>query len=324
MTKTRFIFVAKLTVSVALLTYLLRQADFEGIWQSTQNAQWSLIAVVFLLFFLHFYIGALRWRLLSRLHGVNPSVGYLFRSYMVANFFNNFLPSTIGGDVVRIYDTSRAGTSKSSATAIIFVDRVVGVLTLAVLAAVGMLLLGSREIFSFELRGLVVLLIIMLVGIIVVLFHPPGWWIKLVERLISGGPRLISSMARMFQKVSSEFRGARKTLGLALLLSFLLQSNVILEYYLIGIAIGIDLSPVVFIAIVPLALILIMLPVSINGIGLRESVFSILFGLFGIAVEAALVFSWIFYGLFLAHGILGGVVYALRKDRLPRRDPSPE
>ena len=51
----------KLTVSVALLTYLLRQADFEGIWQSTQNAQWSLIAVVFLLFFLHFYIGALRW-----------------------------------------------------------------------------------------------------------------------------------------------------------------------------------------------------------------------------------------------------------------------
>jgi len=57
---------------------------------------------------------------------------------------------------------------------------------------------------------------------------------------------------------------------------------------------------------------MIMLPISINGIGLREGVFSILFGLFGITVAAALVFSWIFYTLFLAHGILGGLVYSLR------------
>ena len=316
MNKVRLKFFIKLLVSCTLLAYLVLQTDLEGIWQATKNTQWPLVALVFLLFFVHFYIGTFRWRALARLHGANPRLSYLFRSYMVANFFNNFLPSTIGGDIVRMHDTWRAGTSKSGAAATIFVERILGVLTLAVLGAVGMFLLGSQDFFPSNLQWLVGILIFGLLTIVVLLFYPPSWWTRLIQRAADSNIVGLSRTAGIFRQASGEFRGARKTLVLALLVSFFVQGIVILEYYLIGVAIGIDLHPAIYVVIVPLALVMIMLPISINGIGLREGVFTVLFGLFGVSVASALVFSWIFYALFVAHGILGGVVYMLRKDRL--------
>jgi uncharacterized protein (TIRG00374 family) len=282
-----------------------------------KGTQWTLVLVVFLLFFVHFYIGTFRWRALARLHNADPKLGYLFRSYMVANFFNNFLPSTIGGDIIRIHDTWRAGASKAGAAATVLVERVLGVLSLAVLAAVGLFLLGSKVSLAQDLQWMVGILILGLLSIVVLLFRPPAWWTRLVARAAAGDTFLVSRMAEIFSRVSDEFRGAQRTLFLALLLSFLIQANIILEYYLIGIAIGIDLHPMVFVAIVPLALVVIMLPVSINGIGLREGVFTVLFGLFGIGVASALVFSWILYALFVVHGLLGGIVYMVRRDGLP-------
>ena len=307
----------KVVVSLALLTYLVTRADLHEIGAAMKETQWLLVLVVFLLFFVHFYIGTFRWRALARLHNADPKIGYLFRSYMVANFFNNFLPSTIGGDIVRIHDTWRAGTSRAGAAATILVERVLGVLSLAVLAAVGLFMLGSKVSFGSELQWLVGILILALLFVLVLLFWPPAWWSRLVSRVAGAEIFLVSRVAEVFGRVSDEFRGEQKTLFLALLLSFLIQANIIIEYYLIGIAIGIDLPVVVFVAIVPLALVVIMLPVSINGIGLREGVFTVLFGLFGIDVAAALVFSWILYALFVAHGLLGGIVYMVRKDELP-------
>jgi uncharacterized protein (TIRG00374 family) len=317
MNKARLKFVLKLMVSLALLAYLVMQAELDGIMQATKNTRWPLVILVFFLFFVHFFIGTFRWRALARLHGAEPRLSYLFRSYMVANFFNNFLPSTIGGDIVRIYDTWRAGTSKAGAAATILVERVLGILALAMLAAVGIALLGVGDILSSELVWLVGILIVGLLSVVILLFYPPFWWTRLIQSLVRSNVAVVSRMADIVQRVSGEFQGARSTLALALLLSFLVQGNVILEYYLIGIAIGIDLHPAVFVAIVPLALVMIMLPVSVNGIGLREGVFTLLFGLFGVGVASALLFSWIFYALFVAHGILGGVVYILREDRLP-------
>ena len=317
MNKARLKFFLKLMVSLALLAYLVMQADLGGIWQATKNTQWSLVALVFFLFFVHFFIGTFRWRALARLHNADPPLIYLFCSYMVANFFNNFLPSTIGGDIIRMYDTWRSGTSKAGAAATIFVERVLGVLALALFAAVGIFLLGVSDVLSSELQWLVGILIFGLLSIVILLFYPPSWWSGLIQRFVDSKFVPLSRVAGIFQRVSGEFQGARKTLALALFLSFLVQGNVILEYYLIGVAIGIDLQPAIFVAIVPLALVMIMLPVSVNGIGLREGVFTVLFGLFGVGVSSALLFSWIFYALFVAHGILGGIVYILRKDRLP-------
>ena len=252
---------------------------------------------------------------MARLHGAEPSVFYLFKSFMVANFFNNILPSTIGGDVIRVYDTWRAGTTKEGAAATILVDRVIGVLVLAVIVAAGTLVINQFTHFSAVLPILNVCLIAGLLILIVSIFHPPVWLTRVLERLSGHPSRLVARLASVFERVSGEFRGAKGTLFSCILLSFLLHGNIIFAYYLTGLAVGIDLSAAIFVSIIPLALLAMMMPISINGIGIREGVFVVLLGGFGVGVDLVLVFTWIFYGLTLIHGVIGGVVYLFRKNR---------
>ena len=80
---------------------------------------------------------AWRWQLLLRAQDVRVPARTLLSSYLVAGFFNNFLPSTIGGDVVRIRDTARPAQSKTLATTVVFVDRALGLMGLVLVAALG-------------------------------------------------------------------------------------------------------------------------------------------------------------------------------------------
>ena len=81
--------------------------------------------------------------MLISIHGLNPPLGVLVQSFMVGIFFNNLLPSTIGGDVSRMYDVWRLGRDKSSAVSVVLVDRLLGVIALVLWAAVAVLWSGT-------------------------------------------------------------------------------------------------------------------------------------------------------------------------------------
>jgi uncharacterized membrane protein YbhN (UPF0104 family) len=117
------------------------------------------------------------------------------------------------------------------------------------------------------------------------------------------------------------FKSQKGTLGAVLGLSLLLQGTIIFRHYLIAAALGLAVPLADFALAIPLALFILMIPVSINGIGLRENVFVFFFALFGIAKPQALAFSWLVYGTAVLHGLLGGILYALRP--LPLFSPKP-
>jgi len=110
------------------------------------------------------------------------------------------------------------------------------------------------------------------------------------------------------------FQGKTGVLIRALMWSVLLQANVVLHYYLISEALGLGIPPISFFLIVPLATFVMMLPISINGIGVRESTFVFFFGAFAVSSAAAIAFSWIVYGMVVIQGLLGGIVYTLRRE----------
>jgi uncharacterized membrane protein YbhN (UPF0104 family) len=95
-------------------------------------------------------------------------------------------------------------------------------------------------------------------------------------------------------------------------LSLLLQMNVIVHFIIIALAMGLDIPIIAMFVIIPVATVVMMLPVSINGIGLREAVFVLFFGMFGLAGDQSIAFAWIAYGFVLAQGLLGGLVFAGR------------
>ena len=89
--------------------------------------------------------------------------------------------------------------------------------------------------------------------------------------------------------------------------------NVVIAYYLLAQSLGLPVPFLNYFLIIPAALLVLMAPVSINGIGLREGAFVFFLGLYGIGRAEAVAFAWIAYGVLLIQGVLGGLVYAFRR-----------
>jgi uncharacterized membrane protein YbhN (UPF0104 family) len=110
------------------------------------------------------------------------------------------------------------------------------------------------------------------------------------------------------------FRNQRAGLALALFLSFLLQANVVLYHWIVANALGVSVSLTAFFLIVPIAIVVMMIPVSINGIGVREGLFVLLLSVHGVPQAEGLAYAWVIYALLLLQGLIGGVVFAFRRD----------
>ncbi len=305
--------VFKGSVSVSLMWWILQETNFEDIGISLRAASLPLLCLAFGLPFFGYLISVSRWKLLLQAQGVSAQVGYLIRSFMVSIFFNNFLPSTIGGDVFRIYDSWRLGASKACAVAVVFVDRFLGLLALIALTMIGLL---SPNPFSETIPNLSLWVwggfsLVMALG--VVLFHSSfsGNFLqtdcqsKLTHRVLG----IVNNVNDGF----AAFRGRTDTVVKAFALSLLLQANVVVQYFIIAKALHLSIPFWSFFLIIPLTLFVMLLPVSINGIGLRESIFVLILAPWGVEKPEALALAWLAYGCLVIQGLLGGVVYALRK-----------
>lgn len=308
--------VAKLAVSAGLLYVIVQGVSLDEVWQAIRSADTALLVIAFAMFFLGYAITALRWRLLLGAQGVTASYGYLLRSFMVAVFFNNFLPSTIGGDAVRAYDTWRAGGGKLQSVAIVFTDRLFGLMALASFALVAA---WAASQGVPELVALRWLLLVVFLAILVVLGILFGSWP--MPARITVQMRLPGSLQGIVERVGqavAAFRGRQDVLGRALLLSFVLQANVVFHYILLGWALHLAVPWYAFFLIVPLALVIMMVPVSINGIGVREGIFVYMLGWYGVSEPDALALAWIAFGFVLLQGLIGALVYALRREMVVR------
>src|SRR5260221_743841 len=128
---------AKIAVSVALLAFLFGKIA-AGRWgASARKASLPWLVVALGVQAVNLIASTWRWQLLLHAQDVKLKNRTLLGSYLVATFFNNFLPSNVGGDVIRIRDTAAATQSKTLATTVVLVDRVLGLMALVLISAVG-------------------------------------------------------------------------------------------------------------------------------------------------------------------------------------------
>src|SRR2546421_4022109 len=109
----------KITVSLILLTILFWRIDAARLWESVRRASLAWLAVALGIYLLNVLVSVWRWRLLLGTQDIDLPRRTLLGSFLVALFFNNFLPSNIGGDVIRIRDTAKAAKSKTLATTVV-------------------------------------------------------------------------------------------------------------------------------------------------------------------------------------------------------------
>ena len=300
----------RLGVSAGLIAWILTRTPFGEVAAAFRSADLRFILLAALLNPLGYLASVSRWRLLIRAQGGEASRSFLTRSFLVGVFFNNLLPSTIGGDAVRALDTARSGVDRARAVAVVFVDRFVGLLALMLFAIVGLLLSGRLAdrvpaLYAWVLGG--ALAMIFAAGL---LFLPALPSRRAADFLGRGG--LLGKAAGALRA----FQGQGRVLAEAFAWSLLLQTLVVLNGYLLARALRVPIALPYFFLLVPLALFVMMLPVSINAIGVREGVWAFFFAAFGVAAAKGVAVAWLDYGLVLIQALIGGIVYALgRRER---------
>jgi hypothetical protein len=295
----------RLAVSVALIAWILWRTPFPEILSAFRSADLRFVLLALALNPFGYLASVRRWRLLIRAQGADAPLSFLLRSFLAGVFFNNLLPSTIGGDTVRALDTARTGVGRARAIAIVFVDRFVGLLALMLFAVLGLLVSGRLTarvpaLGAWVIGGAAVL------GVLAALLFLPS-------RMAVPG-RLAALRA---------FQGQGSVLARAFGWSLLLQTLVVLNAYLLARALHVPIPFPHFFLIVPLALFVMMLPVSINAIGVRENVWAFFFAVFGVAAAKGIAVAWLDYGLVLLQALIGGIIYARRSRVAIAGDPPP-
>ncbi len=309
----RPLFYIKVVVSLGLLAFIIATANIREVGLALREANFLLIILAAALNPIGGTLTATRWRALLRSQGVEPPLARLIQSCIVAHFFRQFLPSTIGGDAIRIYDSWKMGASKSVAVSTLAVDRIFGLAVLLMFAVVA-ILLSPRMLPDLPLLPLWVAAGAGgLTGIILLIFLPTSALARPVVRVMMRSP---APVQKAFTKITGSLSGFRGRPGLmfqALGLSVLLQLNVVFFYYLIGSGLGFEVPLLAYFIIVPLATVVMMIPITINAIGLREGIFVLLLAPFGVSMAEAVAFAWLEYGLMLFYGMIGGIIYAVRR-----------
>jgi uncharacterized protein (TIRG00374 family) len=303
--------VLKITVSIALLAVLFSRADLPSMWQRFRqmNLAWTFAALT--VYGLMLAVSAWRWRLLLQIQTVDVSFTRLTQSFLVATFFNNFLPSNIGGDVVRVTDTAPFTGSKTLATTVVLLDRVLGLVALLAVAAVASALAVWTGTKLDGMQYVWIALTTLVVGLLFVLRHPGS--ISRAVRTIASG-RALGVQKRFHNLLEAMERFARqpRELWSAFAGAVAVQFLLVLFYLCAARSLAVPLPLLAASVIVPVSLAVQMVPLSINGFGVREAVFAFFFTSLGLNVSSALTLSLGSAGLIMLFSLSGGAVFLLR------------
>jgi hypothetical protein len=306
----------KVAVSLALLAYLFSITDLRALEDRVRTADLLDLLAAVLCFVLMLALATWRWRMLLGALGARTPLGHLTASYLVANFFNNFLPSNIGGDIVRVRDSSKLTGSTATSLAVVGIDRILGFGALYLLAGAAWLL-APPAVRGLAGARVVLLGLAALFGFLAYIFFRPGTarWLMSASRLSS-----IDWAREQFEIVQSAVHAYRSRIGtiwMAGLASVLLQILVVLYYLAVARGLGIPLPAGAAFLMVPLCSLLQAVPISFNGWGLREGLFTVYFAQVGLPRESALAFSLVGAGLMVLLSLSGAVAWMTRGQGVP-------
>jgi uncharacterized protein (TIRG00374 family) len=307
--KRNIILVGKIFVSSILLIYLFAKIDIASILTAMQSAKLHMLLFPFFLIAVGFIISALRWQILLKAQNISISLWKLARYYLEGSFFNNFLPTTIGGDIVRTYKVSKSSVPITQSFTIIVVERLTGIFALIVYAFLG-LQLGYSEFGNMQLVWVAGGVFLVVVTILVSLVMLQGG--KMMENTRADQLSRIKRVIYNIFHTLYFFKDKKKVLFKALFLAFVLQFNVIIFFYIISYSLDIRPPFYYFLIVIPLIHVILMFPVSINGIGIRENAFIFFLSKIGICAATSVALSWLGFAMVLIYAVFGGISYALK------------
>ncbi len=314
----------RISISLILLVLLfkLNRIDIRDLANDIRGVNKLLLGAGFAVFFLGYLLGFLRWRMLLLGAGIQISLKKLISSFSGGIFFSIFLPSTIGGDVVRTADLAEHTRKAKEVIATVFLDRLSGYIGL-VFVVLPAILLGRDLVRDKVVFSSVTVIVLLLVFILLVLFNS-FIYSRITRFLTTPGAEKIKEMIKDMHREIHVFRHRRKIIIYNLLLSFLIQIIMPVSIYCIGLSLGVKINFIYFLIFLPIIGAITLLPIAIGGLGLRESLFVVYFAKAGVVKQLALAMSLLSFSFIVIYGAIGGLVYVLtvHHRRVQRNQPS--
>lgn len=307
------VFFLKLLVSGGLLGYFLARVHIERFIDTFASAKFSYIALALAVYLVSQGISAARWTALARPLGIRTPFNDLLRYYLIGMFFNLFAPGTVGGDVSRVYylvkdeeahARGRRVTTVHAAMSVLM-DRGIGMVVLVWLGAAALLLFPHYAVPA-PARAATFLLAF---GFCLAVALTP----LLKRALPEDGHQLVVKLRLALRSYRRHWRA----LGAAALLSLLVHLIQAWMHVVMGRALDLNLSFSFCLIAYPLVGTFAAIPISVNGIGLREGGYVFLLAVVGIGTEKGVAFGILLFLIVAVDSLLGGVLFLLQKGPKP-------
>jgi glycosyltransferase 2 family protein len=305
--------IIKIAISLALLYLALRKVNLADLAARIDVASVGWIVLALMVAFLQIFLAVLRWCVISTECGAPLPTITALRFNMIGTFFNQTLPSSIGGDAVRLWLLKRTGAGWRAATYSIFIDRAVGLIMLAVMIV-------ATLPWSYHLitnpQGRTALLLVDFaalgagVGFLVLGILPwpwlRRWW----------GTHHLHACAVIADRVLLSMRSGPKTMLLSLSVHVLTAVIAWCVAKSIAAPVGFDQM----FQLVPPVVLITMLPISIAGWGVREATMGLAFGYAGLASAEGVNVSLLYGAVSFIIGAFGGLVWILSPEKMAKGD----
>ncbi len=299
----------RVLVAVALTAYMLRDANPAEVWRVSVRASPRFLAAAAALVLLDRALMAYRWLVLLRplAAASHLSLRPVMRIFFVSTFVGTFLPASVGGDAVRAYGLARQQVPGAAAVASVFMDRMLGVLSVLLMAGVGLVFAADLAGNRYILAGLAVSLAAC--GVTAALVFSPTAS-RAAARLVDRSPwTLVSRIGHKLLAAIQSYADAHRELLNVLAGSIAVQVLRIVQAYYLGRALGITAPPAAYFAFVPLILLVMLLPVTVNGLGTSQWAFVWLFARVGVGAAEAFALSVLFVALGVVGNLPGALLY---------------
>lgn len=299
--RTWLIFVIKLAAGIGFVAFLLWHYDLRSAFRLMRRERATFFCATVALYVAGQSMSALRWKLLAGLNGFTGPYSEYLSYYFIGMFTNVFVPGLVGGDALRALYLGRRHRRIGPAFASVMADRGIGLLSLFWLAAVAALCTSRVRLPTSVLH-----VTLAAGGLSLLLYFAAPLFAKWV-----------SMRSRLNQLLSPIIPYLCRPIALmpAIALSALLQLALATCQYLLGLGLGLDIALATFILIVPITNVIASLPVTINGLGMREAGYLVLLGMAGVSKEQAVALSILYFAASLTGGFTG--VFAFVTTPMP-------
>jgi glycosyltransferase 2 family protein len=312
----------RIAVAVALTTYVLYRSSPGAVGAALRGADWSFVVCAIALVLVDRSLMAYRWLLLlGPVLTERPALSHVLRVFFVSTFVGTFLPASIGGDAVRAFALSRHNVPVTASVASVVLDRVLG--------TIGILLVGAAATavapglvprwLAWTTVGLAALAIVALTVTVftrsIADFADRMLRRIPVARVQAAGTGLLGALR--------SYGDAPSALGSVLAASVAVQVLRVAQAWLLGLALGIAAGPATYLAYIPIILLIMLLPITVNGIGTSQAAFTWLFGAAGVTAHDAFALSVLFVALGVVGNLPGAILYGFGGTWRPARQRVP-